>query len=363
MYSSASFLDQRVCQFFLRGRCQRENCEFRHDAKAKEAADNKAAAVAAARAALAAANVPIADPAAIGAKSVRQKIRYAEIGRSNLCGPPRSFGTKTQFVRPKRMDESNGSSAAATKGEKAAGEQEVGKDAETSKKPLLPGGPSKRTSDWDDDSVLPGNDDDDDESQVSGFTEINPIVKRQQEKASQKEKSSMLAQPTSAVKHDTAPKHKEFELEKETRKESTKETSKEISKDSAADPNMEPAAEPAKEPVKEQTKEQAKEQAKEAVEEPAKAIDSNAPEYDTAPSEATTVEATQIQTGEGSTSPKKSPDQKKEKDKGAKVTTSCEVTTTAASPPVVAKKSAPSAVAKPPKRDIRDMKDFDKYFR
>ncbi len=36
-----SSMSDRVCQFFLRGRCQRENCEFRHDkAKAAKAGSN-----------------------------------------------------------------------------------------------------------------------------------------------------------------------------------------------------------------------------------------------------------------------------------------------------------------------------------
>ena len=36
-----STMSDRVCQFYLRGRCQRENCEFRHDRSKVAAADSR----------------------------------------------------------------------------------------------------------------------------------------------------------------------------------------------------------------------------------------------------------------------------------------------------------------------------------
>ena len=48
-FSSSAVLNsaERICQFYLRGRCQRENCDFKHDpeklkaAKAEQAAKEK----------------------------------------------------------------------------------------------------------------------------------------------------------------------------------------------------------------------------------------------------------------------------------------------------------------------------------
>ena len=48
-FSSSAILNsaERICQFYLRGRCQRENCDFKHDpeklaaAKAEQAAKEK----------------------------------------------------------------------------------------------------------------------------------------------------------------------------------------------------------------------------------------------------------------------------------------------------------------------------------
>ncbi len=40
-------MSDRVCQFYLRGRCQRENCEFRHDRSAAVVAGAGASNVAA----------------------------------------------------------------------------------------------------------------------------------------------------------------------------------------------------------------------------------------------------------------------------------------------------------------------------
>jgi hypothetical protein len=40
---SAAAPTDRLCQFFLRGRCQRENCEFRHDLDRRKAMQDEAA--------------------------------------------------------------------------------------------------------------------------------------------------------------------------------------------------------------------------------------------------------------------------------------------------------------------------------
>ena len=34
-------MSERVCQFYIRGRCQRENCEFKHEKPEKSASDAK----------------------------------------------------------------------------------------------------------------------------------------------------------------------------------------------------------------------------------------------------------------------------------------------------------------------------------
>ena len=34
-------MSERVCQFYIRGRCQRENCEFKHEKPEKSATDAK----------------------------------------------------------------------------------------------------------------------------------------------------------------------------------------------------------------------------------------------------------------------------------------------------------------------------------
>ena len=34
-------MSERVCQFYIRGRCQRENCEFKHEMPEKSTADAK----------------------------------------------------------------------------------------------------------------------------------------------------------------------------------------------------------------------------------------------------------------------------------------------------------------------------------
>ena len=36
-------MSERVCQFFIRGRCQRETCEFKHELPEKLATENKEA--------------------------------------------------------------------------------------------------------------------------------------------------------------------------------------------------------------------------------------------------------------------------------------------------------------------------------